>query len=163
MDAQPRRVTDEEDVAISVFKSLWHGAVRGQFSELTDRDDLWNLLLTITRQKTVDEFRRNKALKRGGGNVRGDSVFANATEPDGTAGFDHFMGEEPTPELVALMNERLMQLLRVLRDDSLRNVAVWRMDGYTNAEIAAEIGLGERSVERKLRLIREKWSAELEP
>jgi DNA-directed RNA polymerase specialized sigma24 family protein len=162
LNGQPRRVADEEDVTVSVFKSLWHGAVRGQFPQLTNRDDLWRLLLTITKQKVVDEIRRNKALKRGGGEVRGNSIFAIVGESNGSAGFDRVVGDGPDPEFVAVLDEQLSKLMGRLRDDSLRSVAVWRMEGESNAEIAAKLGLGERSVERKLQLIRERWAQELD-
>ena len=36
----PRRVADEEDVALSVFRRLCDGAQDGRFEQLTDRDDL---------------------------------------------------------------------------------------------------------------------------
>ena len=43
-----RRVQDEHDIAISVFKSLCEGAGRGDLAGLGGRDDLWRLLATIT-------------------------------------------------------------------------------------------------------------------
>jgi hypothetical protein len=46
--ATPRRVADEEDVALSVFDSFCRGAERGRFPQLSDRDDLWRLLVVIT-------------------------------------------------------------------------------------------------------------------
>ena len=163
MSAFPRRTADEEDVAIGVFKSLWQGAIRGHFPELADRNDLWHLLLAITKQKIVDEVRRSRAQKRGEGKVRGDSVFARVTDGESPNGFDCVDGDHPAPEFATVMDEQLEQLLMRLRDDSLRDVARWRMEGYTNAEIAERLDLGERSVERKLQLIREKWSKELQP
>ena len=35
-----RRVEDEEDVALSAFKSFWRGARQGRFPQLADRNDL---------------------------------------------------------------------------------------------------------------------------
>ena len=39
----PRRVADEEDVALSVLRCLYEGAARGQFAELVNRGELWQL------------------------------------------------------------------------------------------------------------------------
>jgi DNA-binding CsgD family transcriptional regulator len=39
----------------------------------------------------------------------------------------------------------------------LRSIARWKMEGHTNAEIAVKLGRLERTVERKLRRIREIW------
>jgi hypothetical protein len=48
-------------------------------------------------------------------------------------------------------------------DDKLRSVAVWKLEGYTNAEIAARLGRAPATVERKLRLIRDAWAKEVLP
>jgi hypothetical protein len=44
----------------------------------------------------------------------------------------------------------------------LRSVAVWKMEGYTNAEIADKLGCVPVTVERKLQLIRSLWANERE-
>jgi DNA-directed RNA polymerase specialized sigma24 family protein len=161
LGAAPRRVADEEDVALSVFDSLCRGASRGRFIELTDRDDLWKLLLKITRQKTVDHLRRAGRQKRGGGEVRGDSVFLRAGGNNKAAGFDALPGDVATPEFLALADEQYRRLLNLLADDTLRAIAAWKLEAFTNDEIADKLGISLRSVERKLGLIREAWSSEL--
>jgi RNA polymerase sigma factor (sigma-70 family) len=153
-----RRVADEEDVAVSVFKSLCLGAAKGRFDVLTDRDDLWRLLLTITHQKSVDHIRRGQRQKRGGGKVRGDSVFFRADDTEAGGGFDQFTNHEPTPEQLVQVREELERLLGMLRNDMLRQVAMYKLEGCTNEEIAERLEMTTRSVERKLRLIREKWT-----
>ena len=40
LSTTPRRVSDEEDVALSVFRSLYDGAARGQFAAVVSRGDL---------------------------------------------------------------------------------------------------------------------------
>jgi DNA-directed RNA polymerase specialized sigma24 family protein len=37
-------------------------------------------------------------------------------------------------------------------------VALWKMEGYANEEIAAKLGCVPRTVERRLRLIRSVWT-----
>src|SRR3954464_10508118 len=49
---------DGEDAAISAFHSLCDGAARGRFDALTDRDDLWRLLVVITARKALDQVQR---------------------------------------------------------------------------------------------------------
>jgi len=41
-----------------------------------------------------------------------------------------------------------------------RQIAQWKLDGYTNAEIAQRLGCGLRTVERRLELIRRIWEQE---
>src|SRR5262245_29937567 len=67
LDASPRRVADEEDVALSAFKSFWNGARQDRFPQLTDRTSLWPLLVAITANKCVDHLRHENRQKRGGG------------------------------------------------------------------------------------------------
>jgi DNA-binding CsgD family transcriptional regulator len=42
----------------------------------------------------------------------------------------------------------------------LRDVAVWKMEGYTNEEIAGQLGRSVPTVERKLASIRKIWERE---
>ncbi len=156
-----RRVADEEDIALSVFRNLCDGAEAGRFDRLTDRDDLWALLITVTKHKAVDLIRYNTREKRLDGEIRGESVFLNRGDDGEAFGIDHITGAEPTPEFLVTLQSQHERLLSLLRDDSLRNVALWRMEGFSNEDIAQKLDISVRSVERKLRLIRESWSAEL--
>lgn len=152
----PRAASDSEDIALSAFHSLCRGAARGRFDRLGSRDDLWHLLLHITRQKVAAQVRRGTAQKRGGG-------LAGRAGPDGSqVSLEQVMTSEPTPEALTLVDEWYQHLLNRLRDDSVRKVAVWRMEGYSNDEIASKLDCTTRSVERKLKLIRETWTRELE-
>lgn len=155
-----RRVSDEEDVALSVFHSLFRGATAGRFEQMQDRDHLWQMLVAITQQKVVDLKRHNVRQKRGGGEVRGDSVFLTSND-QAPAGFDDFAVEELTPDFISQLEEEHQHLLDKLRDDTLRRIALLRMEGFTDAEISSELGISLRTVERKLQLIRETWSREI--
>ena len=51
-------------------------------------------------------------------------------------------------------------LLEKLGDQELQAVALWKMEGYTNGDIAGRLACGVRSVGRKLRVIRGVWEQE---
>lgn len=57
------------------------------------------------------------------------------------------------------MNEALGRLLGML-DDGLRQIAVLKLEGRTNEEIASRIDRSPTTVERRLRLIRDTWKEE---
>ncbi len=154
----PRRVADEEDVAVSVFDSLCRGVTEGRFQLLKDRDDLWKLMTAIVGMKAVDQIRRQTAQKRGGTDVRGESIFGTAGASQ-IGGLSQMLHGEPTPEFIAMMDEQLSEMFRALPDDSLREVARMRFEGYANEEIAQSMDISLRSVERKLKVIREIWIA----
>jgi DNA-directed RNA polymerase specialized sigma24 family protein len=148
----PRRMADEEDVALSALDSFCRGAERGRFPQLADRHDLWPLLAVITARKAADLVQQQQRRKRGGGRVQGESGFAGA---DGSpAGPGQILSQEPTPDQAALVAEECRRLLESLGETELRSVALWKMEGYTTEEIAARLGCVPRTVERKLRRIR---------
>jgi DNA-directed RNA polymerase specialized sigma24 family protein len=158
-DKLPLRVADEEDVALSVINSLCRGVAAGRFPQLGDRQDLWRLLVTIAARKIVTQMRRQHAGKRGGGKVRGESVFANV-DGEGSAGIDQVLGREPSPELANIVAEDCARLFDALADESLKQIAQLKLEGYTNDEIAAKLDCATRTVERKLERIRAIWSQE---
>jgi len=67
------------------------------------------------------------------------------------------VGNEPTPDSVAAMAEEYQRLLDALGDDTLRSIAVWKMEGYSSEEIAERLGCALRTVARQLALIRTIW------
>ena len=148
---------DEEDIVISVFESFYRAAEAGRFPDLTDRDDLWRLLLKMSARKIVDQQRRAGRTKRGGNKIIWTLGDARTQED----GFIELNGDEPTPEMVAMMAESFEQLLSHLGDGSLREIAVGKMEGYSNSELAAKYECSERTIERRLRLVREKCQQEL--
>ena len=156
----PRRVADEEDVALSAFYSFYQGAAKGKFPQLDDPDDLWKILVTITARKALRQVQRQGRRKRGEGKVRGESVFRQADASEPSFGIDQIVGQEPTPAFAAEVNEEFQRLLDRLGDDTLRQMAVLKMQGHTNEEIGAKLGYALRSVERKLSGIRKIWSSQ---
>jgi DNA-directed RNA polymerase specialized sigma24 family protein len=145
-----RALADEEDVALSVFETLFRRAERDQFPRLSDRDDLWQLLFVLTVRKSISLKRRQGRQSRGSGRVQSLSDLDSGD-------LEMVIGAEPTPELAAQVAEECGRLLERLSDPTLRSVALWKMDGCTNLEIASRLGCVEQTVERKVRSIRRIW------
>jgi DNA-directed RNA polymerase specialized sigma24 family protein len=80
-----------------------------------------------------------------------------------TGGFDQVAGREPTPDFAAQCAEEYGRLLGLLGDDELRRIAVLKMEGYTDEEVAAQLGCVPRTVRRRLQLIRKRWLKQLAP
>jgi len=151
-----RRVTDEEDVALRAFATFCERAEQGRLPQVRDRDDLWRLLVTLTVRMAVDEVRREGRQKRGGRPGNSDAYSASLPPPD--ANPDHYPDPQPSPEFVAQVAEECDRLLGGLDDESLKSIAVWKIEGYTNEEIAANLGVVLRTVERKVWAIRQRLS-----
>jgi DNA-directed RNA polymerase specialized sigma24 family protein len=155
--AKPRGAIDEEDIALSAFDSFCRGAGEGRFPRLDDRDSLWRLLVTITARKVVDQVELQCRKKRGGGRVRSESDLAGSESEAEEAGLNQAVGREPTPEFAAMMVDECRRLLAALGDESLRRIALLRMEGYSDEEIAARLDCSLRTVGRKVNLIRDVW------
>lgn len=155
--AVPRTVADEEDIALSAFDSFFAGVERGRFPQLEDRHDLWGVLVTIARRKAADHAQLQNRLKRGGGRVHDETALAGA---DGE-GFriTEFAGAEPAPEVVAATTDDIRRLFGLLPDESLRAIALLKMEGHSDKEIASRLDCALRTVERKLMRIRNLWAA----
>jgi RNA polymerase sigma factor (sigma-70 family) len=156
-----RRMADEEDVALSAFRSFCRGAKQGRFPRLNDREDFWKLLIVITARKASNQRRHAFRLKRGSGKVRGESALGQVNEPE-FGGIGEVLGREPTPEIAAELNEQLSRLLDRLEDPSLKTMAMRKLEGYSSRDIAEELGCVERTVRRGLARIREVWQNCLE-
>jgi DNA-directed RNA polymerase specialized sigma24 family protein len=167
LQRHPRGEADEEDAALSAFNSFCAGVADGRFPRLSDREDLWRILMTITVRKAYAQIQRQKRLKRGGGHIVEEAVLRKPGEgspaaPAFAPGLDFIAGSEPTPEFAAIVAEEYQRLLDALDDDGLRQVAISRMEGYTCDEIAAQLGCARRTVARRLDLIRRTWLADSE-
>lgn len=159
LNGSPRRMADEEDVVVSAFAAFCQAAEKGRFPELTEREGLWRLLVKLTAKKAASQLRRQFRKKRGGGLVRGESVFWGPDQQPSTAGLDGVIGDSPTPEFAAAVAEECSRLFDLL-DEDLRSIAVAKMEGYTNLEIADRLKCSLSTVERSLRMIRKAWERE---
>ena len=102
----------------------------------------------LTDRKVAEHYRRSQAQKRGGGQV--------ATLDD----LRELVDREPLPEFIAAFNDNLSRALTRLGEEKIREVALLKLEGFENREIAEKLGIGLSSVERKLRVIREAWQEE---
>jgi DNA-directed RNA polymerase specialized sigma24 family protein len=139
-------VYDEEDVALSAFANFCRALQGGNYPDLEGRDELWRLLATFTLRKARERARQAQALKRGGASGSEDGL-----DPDELA------SQTPPPDLLVLMSEQCQHLLGVLNDSELVAVALWKLEGHSNNEIADRLGYTRRTVQRMLALVRQLW------
>jgi DNA-directed RNA polymerase specialized sigma24 family protein len=161
-----RAIADEEDVALSAFKSFCLGAREGRFTQLVDRDNLWPLLMAITANKSVDLIRGQNRHKRGGtGSPSDDRDSLGSTPKPVAVSASDLISKEPTPEFTAELSDNLNRLVASLDatgDQDLRRVALLKMEGYSTKDIAQQLGCVGRTVERKLQLIKRLWEKGIE-
>jgi DNA-directed RNA polymerase specialized sigma24 family protein len=147
---KPQRHADADDAALSAFASFCLRAQGGEFT-VTGRDNLWHLLSVITVRKALKQARREGAAGRGAGRVRGEG---DLLRPDGSPlPLAEVVTAPPSDEFDLHARELLDQL-----DPDLRAIAVLRLMGYRDQEIADRLDCAVRTVGRKLALIRLEWA-----
>ncbi len=158
LEGMAQRAVSDEDVALSALMSFVDGIRRHKFDGLRNQNELWKLLVTITARKATGYRRKAFAEKRGGGRVRGESVFVGTKpEAEREAGIGQVIGTCPTPEMANMVVENCREMLGLLEPKS-RQIALWTLEGYAPAEIAERLDCARRTVERKLERIRRTWS-----
>jgi len=148
LKGRPRSVEDEEDAVLDAMNSVFGRARGGKFPDLHDRSDLWALLVTVTVRKTQNQVAKERAAKRGGGHVKPFSEMGCDLD-----WFDQALAEEPDDALAGDLLESFRELLRLL-DGELRLIAQRKLEGCSNREIARELQVDSRTVDRKMCLIR---------
>ncbi len=154
LQAKFAKVSDAEDIALSAFHCFCRGVENKKFPELTDRDGLWRLLVSITIHKLLHVVRDQKRLKRGGQFRELNGLDSSS---DSIAAVNRIVSREPSPEFAFEVAERYREMMLSLEDDELVQLATWKMEGYCNNEIASKLNRATRTVERKLKLIRKIW------
>ena len=151
-----RRREDEEDVLQSMYKSFCLRQQRGEF-DLAGRDALWSLLVTITLRKARNAAKKQAREKR---DVAREQTISDRDESESPHwALEQMDAAGPSPAEATLLNEALERRLEALADPELRQIALWRLEGYTNREIAARLDCTERAVERRMERIRSKWAS----
>ena len=148
-----RRVPfDDEDVALSALDSFCRNVKQGQYPNLNSTDDIWCLLVVIADRKANDRAKMEFAAKRGG--KAGFSPF-DQYEPE-------IVDSDLQPDSRTELDDLTDHLFSILNDVDLQTIAIRKLSGDTNSQIAESMGRTRQTVQRKLRLIRDIWLDELE-
>jgi len=157
LQASPKRMADEEDVVINAFQAFFNGVKHDTFRQLEDRHDLWQILVMLTSRTAIKQALRERRQKRGAGQVQTESAIPGLDSENPSLNINSVQGAVPTPDFVVMMVQQCDVLMKHLPDDTLRDIALLRFEGFSNQEIADRLVVHERTVERKLNLIRRHW------
>ncbi len=141
----PQQVADDEGAVISAMRSFFSCVEGGQFSRISNDDDLWRILATLTARKAIRQMRVFWKQSGEGGNAK--------TELD----LEQLVSREPSPELESQMAEEFQQRFDSLDDDTLKEIVLMKLEGCENAEIATRLSIHIRSVQRKLKRVEAIW------
>lgn len=157
MKAVPGQAYDEEDAAQSALVSFCIGLEKGKYEGLSDFDSLSRLLITITARKVATRRVHELTQKRGGGKVLLESALSVGGESSIAPDFAEAADDEPGPDVITEFADECESLVARLSDDDLKAILVARLEGFSTAEIAEQLSIDIRNVERRLVKIREVW------
>jgi RNA polymerase sigma-70 factor (ECF subfamily) len=138
---------DPDDVVQSVFRSIFRLTREGRF-EFEGDSDFWKLLLTMALNKVRNTVRHHQAGKRD------PSQESISTSADGVDGYIvNRLSSQPTVQEIVSFTDMLEQILLRLDPDQAALIQ-YRIEGYTQKEIAEKLNVDDRTVRRMFASIR---------
>jgi RNA polymerase sigma factor (sigma-70 family) len=156
MSATTRRIYDEEDAANSAFRSLCRGIEAQRFPEISDRGNLWALLVVITSRKIANQFRYEHQQKRNVNQTLNETMLQPAHGLDSPL-LQSLPSKEPTPAFAAEVADMSEHLMAKLEEPELQRIVLLKLEGHTNEEVADVMNVTRRTIQRKLERIRRIW------
>jgi RNA polymerase sigma factor (sigma-70 family) len=145
---------DHEDVVQSAFNDFCQAVRTERYIDLRGRGDLWRVLAAFVVNKAKSLLDHEKAEKRGGGAVRGESAFASKVDEPGIRGeIDRIASPESDPAMTAEF-EDLLDRFHAHLDEKQKEMAALMFDGHSSEEIGKKISMPASTVRRKLTIIR---------
>jgi RNA polymerase sigma-70 factor (ECF subfamily) len=130
---------DAEDIVQSAFRSFFGRLKEGRY-DISNSDDLWNLLSRITLNKTFKQIDFHGRLCR-------DSGKEVSLEQVSRQQILNLLATEPTPEQTAMFLDELEFFLAEL-DSVDRQIVALRLEGLNNVEIARKLRISDRKIRR---------------
>lgn len=148
-----------EDVTNSALRIVFSKMERGEYQTLTDRNDLWKLLLTVAVRKALNKIRDEQRRQPKNGVVLREGDLP-ATERGESSPLDQLATKDLDPALAVQAEDQCQRLLDTL-PEPLRQIAILKGEGLGTAEIAQQMGCHENTIRVKVELIKRMWRGEL--
>ncbi len=155
---QPRLAAayDEEDAVQSGVTRMWEAILAGQQSPPDGVDEFLRLARTIIARRIMARARAERTGKRNPASNPEPAWSAGPLGPYMPDDLNVFQCGRPGPEAEAIARDQTEWLLSLV-DPSVRQIAAWRLDGFTVNEIATISGRPRRTVQREFARIRKIW------
>lgn len=156
MNSTTRRIYDEEDAAVSAFRSLCRGIEAQRFPNINDRDNLWALLVVITSRKIANQYRYQNQERRNAKLTLSEAILQRSDGSEISI-LNAIPSNEPTPFFAAEVADMSEYLAGQLPEPDLKRIVMLKLEGHTNEEVAETMKITRRTVQRKLERIRRIW------
>lgn len=151
----PPKLGDAEDLTQVVFAAVFDGVKNDRFRKLESREDLWQILALVTARRAANLYRKSASMKETGESAL---VMPGYLSPGRKLAHDCYqamqsISDEGLTDSIQFASKELLGGL----EPQLREVALLRFKGYSNNEVAKQIGKSVKTVERYLKMIRHYW------
>jgi len=147
LSARLKRRVGADDIVQSVCRTFFRRAQIGQF-DLADSDALWRLMCAITLTKIRQSARYHGRQKR---NLRQEQGIEHG-DGERAVTLRELMHAGPSPDEAAVFVDELEQLMAGL-DDEEKRIVEFKLQQFTNQEVAEQIGCSERTVRRMIKRV----------
>lgn len=139
--------SDEEDIAQQAFFGFYEAIKRQRVPQLENRHQFLALLSHIIACKVYNQVNHELTARKGGGRVQSGAQLTTLVEDSAYSPLQEAILKECYEKYVVDMPE------------SLRRHAELFLQGCTRQEIAEKLGCADRTVDRKIALVKEYWHA----
>lgn len=146
--------TGRESIVQLALVSFWSGLESGRFPKLKNRNDLWQVLAMLVRNKRVDRERFWHADVRDVSREQPIKTHDPSSQSHGVSWDVELVGNELDPVSNLEADEEYNHLLHTLDELGLRETFQWKLEGYTHREIATMANRSLTTIEGRARLIR---------
>jgi DNA-directed RNA polymerase specialized sigma24 family protein len=153
-----RTSDDGEDIALQVIESVFRKIGRGSYPKLSDRNDLWLVLMVAAQRRVIDKQRKVLRWERHFAPVRTLTDLMEVLNDDLGEYLSKDDGQRRACEMIDLWDHMLSKL----KDPSHREIAMLKLDGYSNRDIAIELKMTPKRVDRAVESILERWRSILD-
>ena len=147
-----RTTDDGEDIASHALQSVVRRIALGSYPELSDRNNLWLLLMVAAQRRVIDGQRKEIRWQQNFAPVQTVTDLMQALNVDLEFAGDRD-GKHQAFELIEFWDHMLSKLF----DQLHREVAKRKLEGYNNREIATQLQLTPKKVDRIVQSILERW------
>jgi RNA polymerase sigma-70 factor (ECF subfamily) len=141
-----RSYLEPADLVQSVHRTLLH-CLRQDKIEITSPEKLCALAVTVARRKIIQHWRHQECERR----------FHQALAETEAPGALATVGPSPAPDPVRTAEyQELLQQVRESLDETERRVVELRLQGYSTAEVARELGLDPDVLRVRLSRLRQR-------
>jgi DNA-directed RNA polymerase specialized sigma24 family protein len=151
------RICDEDDIIVSAFYQLVKAVAEQETLLITNRKEFWRLMRIISKRQFSDWVKYDLAKKRGGssGPVSLSGLEGNSLEMA-------FSEETKQAEEANDLMNRLQQVTEEMSRPEFSKIIELKVLGFSNCEVARELGLSVRTIQYLIKDIKQAWLTEFQ-